>query len=43
MMLKTYKTLALLLSYPQEELQQFLAEAIDILNSEKLLDRKSVV
>ncbi|HZK08521.1 MAG TPA: nitrate reductase molybdenum cofactor assembly chaperone [Bacteroidales bacterium] len=37
MMLKTYKTLALLLSYPQEELQQFLAEAIDILNSEKLL------
>ncbi|MCK9270750.1 MAG: nitrate reductase molybdenum cofactor assembly chaperone [Bacteroidales bacterium] len=42
MMLKTYKTLALLLSYPQEELQQFLAEATDILISEKLLPTDEV-
>jgi nitrate reductase delta subunit len=42
MMLKTYKTLALLLSYPQEELQQFLAEATDILISEKLLPTDAV-
>jgi len=39
-MIKTYKILSLLLSYPTEELQEFLPEAMRELAMEKLLDEE---
>lgn len=39
-MIKTYKILSLLLSYPTEELQEFLPEAMRELAAEKLLDEE---
>lgn len=39
-MIKTYKTLSLLLSYPSEELQEFLPEALKELAAEKLLRKE---
>lgn len=41
-MIKTYKILSLLLSYPTEELQKFLPEAMRELAAEKLLEEKPV-
>jgi nitrate reductase delta subunit len=39
-MIKTYKILSLLLSYPTEELQEFLPEALQELATEKLLEEE---
>lgn len=42
-MIKTYKILSLLLSYPSEELQEFLPEAMRELAEEKLLEENFTV
>jgi len=39
-MIKTFKTISLLLSYPDQELQEFLTEVIPVLNDESLLEKQ---
>ena len=40
-MIRTYKILSLLLSYPSEELQEFLPEAVKELTDEGLLGQET--